>query len=100
VGGYGCLTSVLAPGGAPTLLGMNVHSFNELPDGRVLAIENAVYAGTWNRLVVIDEAAATKRWVVPQAADFLLVPGSQEIVADIVTGASGYDIVRVTAPAR
>jgi hypothetical protein len=98
VGTYGDLTSVVAPGGAPFTLGINVHAFAEVADGRVIAVENAVYAGTWNRLVVIDEAARTKHWVVPSAADFVLTPDAQQIVVDVVSGASGYDILRVPAP--
>lgn len=98
LGVYGDLTSVLVPGGAPSTLGLNVHSYAELPDGRLLAVENAVYAGDWNRLVVIDEAAQTKHWVVPSAADFFLVPGGGPIVADVVSGASGFDIFAVPAP--
>jgi hypothetical protein len=95
---YGDLTSVVSPNGPPVTLGINVHAFDELPDGRVLAIENHVFAGSWNRLVVIDEAAGTKHWVVPQAAEFFLVPGGREIIADVVSGASGYAIARVPAP--
>ena len=87
-----------AGGGAPLSLGLNVHSYAELPDGRVLAIENHAQAGVWNRLVVIDEALLTKKWVVPSAAEFFLVPDRSEIVADVISGASGYDIYRVPAP--
>jgi hypothetical protein len=94
----GDLTSVTIPNGPPVTLGINVHSYDELPDHRVLAIENHVYAGDWNRLVVIDEQAITKKWVVPSAAEFLLLPGGQRIVADVVTGASGYDIMLLDAP--
>jgi hypothetical protein len=74
-----------------------VHAYDELPDGRVLAIENHVYAGTWNRLVVIDEAAGQKRWVMPGTAEFFLVPGGRELIADVVDGL-GYDIFRLPAP--
>ncbi len=98
VGTYGDLTSVAVPGGAPVTLGINVHAFDELADGNVLAIENAVYAGAWNRLVVIDEAGHHKRWVVPSAVDYVLTPDAHEIIVDVVSGASGYDILRVPAP--
>lgn len=98
LGIVGDLTSVEVPGGAPLTLGLNVHMFDLLPDGRILAVENRVYAGTWNRLVVIDERAMTKRWVVPSATEFFLVPGAQSVVADVVSGASGYDIVQAPVP--
>jgi hypothetical protein len=98
VGTYGDLTSVSVPGGAPRTLAINAHEYDELPDHRILAVENAVYAGAWNRLVVIDEAADTKHWVVPSAVDFFLVNNGSELVADVVSGASGFDVVRVPAP--
>jgi hypothetical protein len=99
----GELTSVMLPaagGGAPVSLGINVHAFRELPDGRVLSIENHAQAGVWNRLVVIDEAAHTKHWVVPSAAEFFVVPDGSQIVADVVSGASGYNIVNLPSPSR
>ena len=100
LGTVGDLTSVeiASPGAAPLTLGLNVHAFDELADGRVLAIENRVAAGEWNRLVVIDEQALTKKWVVPSATDFLLTPDHRGIIADVITGASGYDIVRAPPP--
>ena len=98
IGTYGDLTSVALPDGAPVTLGLNVHAYRELPDHRVLAVENAVYAGSWNRLVVIDQAAGTKHWVVPSTVDFVLLPGAQDLIADVVSGASGYDILRVPVP--
>jgi hypothetical protein len=98
VGTYGDLTSVSVPGGGPRILAVNAHNWAELPDHRILAVENAVYAGTWNRLVVIDEVANTKRWVVPECADFFLINNGTELIADVVSGASGFDILRVPAP--
>ncbi len=97
LGTYGDLTSVGVAGGAPVTLGINVHAYDELPDGRVLAIENHVYEGDWNRLVVIDEVGGVKHWVTPSAAEFFLVPGGRELIADVVDGL-GYDILRVPAP--
>jgi hypothetical protein len=37
--------------------------------------------------------------VVPSATDFLIAPGGQELIVDVVSGASGFDILRVPAPA-
>jgi hypothetical protein len=98
LGTYGDLTSVSVPGGKPVTLGINVHAFDELADGRVIAVEDAVYTGVWNRLVLIDEAAQVKSWLVPSVADFMLTPDRRQIVVDVVSGASGYDILRVPAP--
>lgn len=98
VGTYGDLTSVSVPMGAPRTLAINAHVWDELPDHRIVTVENAVYSGNWNRLVVIDEAASTKHWVVPSAADFFLVNGGSEMIVEVVSGASGYDILRVPSP--
>jgi hypothetical protein len=95
LGTYGDLTSVAVADGMARVLGINVHNYDELPDGRVLAIENAVYAGTWNRLVVIDEATGEKRWVAAAAADFSRVPDGPQVLIDAVSGASGVDILRL-----
>ena len=88
------------PGSAPFLLGINVHAYYELPDARLLAIENHVYNGSWNRLVVIDESAQTKKWVMPAVTDFLITPDNQEFIADVVSGATGFDILRANVPTR
>jgi hypothetical protein len=95
LGTYGDLTSFVQPNGPATTLSINAHSYAELPDHRVLAIEDAVYRGSWNRLVVIDEAAGTKHWVAPSVAEFSLTPDGSTVVADVVSGASGYDIYRI-----
>jgi hypothetical protein len=97
LGTYGDLTSVGVAGGASITLGINVHFYDELPDGRVLAIENFVYSGNWNRLVVIDEVAGSKHWVVPSTSEFFLIPGGRELIANVVDG-QGFDILRVPAP--
>lgn len=39
--------------GAADTLAINVRTFEDLPEGRILAIENRVCSGEWNRLVVI-----------------------------------------------
>ena len=101
LGAYGDLFSVNVNAlDTPRTLAQNARTFAELPDGRVLAIENRVYQGSWNRLVVIDEDADTKRWVVPSATNFLITPDLTTIVATVVTGGSGFDIVRLPVPSR
>jgi hypothetical protein len=97
--GEGDLTVIGVASGAPETLALNATEYAELPDGRVLAIEDAVFTGTFNRLVIIDEAAQTKHWVTPSTAAFLLTPDSSEMVVDVVTSSSGYDILRVPTPA-
>lgn len=79
-------------------LAINVHAYDELPDGRLVAIENAIQTGTWNRMVLIDEQVGERRWLIPSAAEFFMLPNKQEMIVDTVSGASGYDILRVPAP--
>jgi hypothetical protein len=80
-------------------LSRNVRTTLELADGRVLAISNAAFKGTQNRLIVIDEARRTARWVVDSARDFVRIPGTQELLVKIIVGQLGYDIRRVPVPA-
>jgi hypothetical protein len=94
----GNLMAATVPGGVPQPLGINVHDYAELPDGRILSLENHVFEGTWNRLVVIDETAGTKKWVSPATAEFLYVPDANVIIADVVVSADGYDILRIPVP--
>jgi hypothetical protein len=98
--GEGDLTSIGVASGAPETLALNAVGYAELPDGRLLAIEDAVFTGTFNRLVIIDEAAQTKHWVTPSTADFVLSADSSEMIVDVVSGSSGYDILRVPTPPR
>lgn len=98
----GSLYSLPATGsGEATLLGRNVGRLDGLADGRLVAVENQATVGSWNRLVIIDEPARARTFVLDGAADFEVVrPGEAEAVADVVSGASGYDIYRVPLPAR
>lgn len=79
-------------------LARNVRTTSELADGRVLAISNAAFKGTQNRLIVIDEASRTARWVVDSARDFLRIPGTQDLLVKIIVGQLGFDIRRVPIP--
>jgi len=81
-----------------THLARNVRTTSELADGRVLAISNAAFKGTQNRLIVIDEASRTARWVVDSARDFLRIPGTQDLLVKIIVGQLGFDIRRVPIP--
>jgi hypothetical protein len=98
LGTYGDLTAATGPADPVRTLAINVHAWDELGDGRLVAIENAIQQGTWNRMVVIDELVGERRWLVPEAAEFFLVPGKAELIVDTVSGASGYDILRVPTP--
>lgn len=97
--GSGDLLSAPAHGGAPLRLQRNVTQFEELNDGRVLVASNHAFRGTQNRVVVVNERARTVSWVAAGAAQFLRVPGSADVIVDIVSGASGYDLYRIPIPA-
>jgi len=87
-------------GGSATRLARNVRRYDELPDGRVLASANRAFRGTQNRVVVVDEQKGTAYWVSDASADYLRIPGSTDILVDVVSGPSGFDIVRVPVPAK
>ena len=86
------------PGGTPTTLSKNTRQFVFLGDGRILADENHANDGTWNRLVVIDEARRHKQYVVTGAERFSQIPQSPDYIVDVVSGASGHDVARVSIP--
>jgi hypothetical protein len=86
------------PGGTPTTLAKNSRQFVFLGDGRLLADENRVNNGTWNRIVVIDEARGHKQLVAVSANHFSQIPQSSDYIIDVVTGASGHDVARVSLP--
>lgn len=95
--GVGELLSAQVPGGAPLHLGLNVRQYAEVAPGKVLAIGNAAYKGTQNRLVLIDESARTARWVLGEARDFQFIPGTDDALVRLVAG-SAFDVVRVPIP--
>jgi hypothetical protein len=99
-GGIGDLTAAAIPGGAPDQLALNVRQFEELDDGRVLAASNHAFRGTQNRVVVIDEAARTQEWVASSASEYVGIPGSTDLLIDVVSGPSTFDIVRVPLPPK
>lgn len=81
-------------------LARNVRNFQVLSDGRTLAIANAAFKGPQNRLIVLDEAAQSARWVVDSARDFVRIPGTDDLLVKIVVGQNGFDIRRVPIPLR
>jgi hypothetical protein len=87
------------PGGNATTLSLNTREFTRLADGRILADENRANNGTWNRVVVIDEARGHKQYVAVGANHPSPIPQSSDYIVDVVTGATGHDVVRVPLPA-
>ena len=85
-------------GGPIERLARNVYQYDELADGRVLAAANHAFRGTQNRVVLIDEVRKEATWVVDQASRYSFIPGSTDLLVDIVTGASSVDLVRVPLP--
>ncbi len=86
------------PGGTPTTLSLNTRQFVFLGDGRILADENRANNGTWNRIVVIDEKRGHKQYVATGAYHFSPIPGASDYLVDVVSGATGHDLARVSVP--
>ena len=76
-------------------LARNVRAFNELGDGRVLAVSNSVPKGAHNRIIVIDEAASEARWVADSSREYQFIPGSTDLLVKVVIGQTGWDVRRV-----
>ena len=98
--GVGDLVSAAVPNGAPQYLALNVRQYEQLGDGRLLASSNRAFRGAQNRVIVIDEDARVAHWVADQSADFVRIPGTNDLLVDVVASASGFDIVRVPIPPK
>jgi hypothetical protein len=98
--GAGDLLSAEVPGGAPVRLARNVTRYGEIGDGRVLALANAAFWGTQNRIIVIDEKARSAAWVADSASAYMTVPGTRDLLVFVTTGGTGFDLVRVTIPRK
>lgn len=99
--GVGDLMSAVVPGGEPLKLARNVRQYDPLPDGRVIAASNRAFRGTHNRVIVIDEERREARWVADMASEYTFIPGTRaEVILDVTSGATGYDIVRAPMPAK
>ncbi len=92
------LAGPAVPGGTPSTLTKNTRQFTFLGDGRVLTDENRANNGTWNRIVVIDEARGHKQYVATGAYHFSQIPQSSDYIVDVVSGAPGHDVARVSIP--
>jgi hypothetical protein len=98
--GVGELVSAAAPGGDILHLARNVRRYDQLRDGRVLAASNRAFRGVQNRIIAIDEDARVAHWVADQASDYAHIPGTNELLVDVVSGPSGFDVVRVPIPPK
>jgi hypothetical protein len=63
----------------------NVFEFDELPDGRLLAIGDAALRGPWNRAVVIDETKGEARWLASGVQAFHLIGAQALLLRDATT---------------
>jgi hypothetical protein len=98
--GTGELRSYEIATGITHVLALNTKWFQELSDGRMMAVTNAEYKGDWNRVVVIDEARRTIDWVADRADSFTLIPGSQDVLVDLVSDGGDVPLLRVPIPPR
>lgn len=89
-----------APATPPSLLSRNVRQWDELRDGRLLVVENHAQRGVWNRLVTIDEKTRTAQWVCPGAHQWRYVPSSNDVLVDVISTATAWDIVRMPIPPK
>jgi hypothetical protein len=96
--GTGDLTAALIAAPAPQLLALNVRQFSEVASGQLLCASNQDGKGTYNRIILIDEEKQVAHWVVDSARSFTQIPGTSDVLVEIVSGAAGYDIRRVPIP--
>ncbi len=93
--GTGDLYSASLAERQPRLLAYNVRQFREVAPGKILCISNAAGRGTYNRLILIDEEAQVAHWVVNGAGSFALIPSTNDVIAEIVSGPAGSELRRV-----
>ncbi len=96
--GAGELLMATVPGGKPLRLGQNVRKYSELEDGRLLANANVAFRGVHNRVVVIDPDRREQRWIAEAATDYQLIPGTHDLILDIIAGPDAIDVYRATIP--
>jgi hypothetical protein len=86
----------LATGAAHHLV-RNVTQFDELADGRLVAIANAAIGGPFNRAILVDEAAGESRWL---AADMQLVQSLGDVVIVERRTDAATDLYALPVPPR
>jgi hypothetical protein len=74
-------------GGEPVRLLRNVVEWKELPDGRILAVGHAAWAGAHNRLVVIDLVRGEARLIATGIGRFRLL-GPDTVLGRLAVSAS------------
>ena len=79
--GAGELTAI-DPSGARVLEALNVTQFDELSDGRVIAIADRAFDGQQNRLIVVDEQAGRARVLAEGFSRYTLIPGADAVLAE------------------
>lgn len=97
--GAGDLLTATVPGGTPLRLLRNVRKYTELDDGRLLATANVAFRGVHNRVVLVDTERREQRWVAEAATDFARIPGTNDIILELVASPESTDIYRATLPA-
>ena len=51
-----------------------------------------------NRVVVIDPDRREQRWIAEAATDYQLIPGTHDLILDIIAGPDAIDVYRATIP--
>jgi hypothetical protein len=100
VSGAGDLTTATIPGGAPERLTRNTRYYSVLSDGRILADANHSFNGTHNRIVLVDLAQRQVHWIAQSADAWIRGPGPNDLLIDVVTGATGHDVVQTVIPPK
>jgi hypothetical protein len=62
--------------------------------------DDHAFRGEQNRVIVVDEEAKVAHWVAAGSSDYQGVPGTNDLLVDVVSGPSGFDVVRVTIPPK
>jgi hypothetical protein len=96
--GVGELTSYEIATGATHVLALNTREWQELDDGRLIAVTNSWTEKVWNRVVVIDEARRTVDWVADGADGFTLIPGTHEVLVQLVAESDETKITMARMP--
>jgi len=99
-GRSGDLLVASIPRGEPQKLARNVARYEELADGRILALAHRAFVGVHNRLIVIDEQERAARWLIEGVWTYFHLPGSTDIVVDVFSGPETHDLLRVPIPPR
>ncbi len=71
-----------ALGGPVGHLARNATQFDELDDGRVLAVSNRAWSDdAYSRIIVVDEARGRAEWVAQSVKSYTVLPGQRAVIA-------------------